>query len=91
MAAQHKNDDKLTPADPAREQIAALTDDETPIPQQRRGFLPFDANAFDRVFISIVCLVAIHLLWFRFLETSLSINIATVISLILAFVIIRWG
>jgi predicted small integral membrane protein len=91
MAAPYKNDDKLTPADPAKEQIAVLSEDEAPPPEERRGFLPFYANAFDRVFISIVLLVAIHLLWFRFLEASLSINIATVISLILAFVIIRWG
>jgi predicted small integral membrane protein len=90
MAAQYKKDDKLTPADPVK-QIAAMTEDEAPPPPERRGFLPFDANAFDRVFISIVCLVAIHLLWFRFLEASLSINIATVLSLIVAFVVIRWG
>ncbi len=89
MASELKNDDKLTPADPAKPQIAAM-DDPPPL-EERRGFLPFDANAFDRVFISIVCLVAIHLLWFRFLEASLSINIATLLSLILAFVIIRWG
>jgi predicted small integral membrane protein len=83
-------DDKLTPADPALEQ--RLTESEAPVEQERHGFLPFHANTFDRVFISIVCLVAIHLLWMRFLEPlSLSINIATIISLILAVIIIRWG
>ncbi len=56
-----------------------------------QGFLPINTNTFDRWFISIVCLIAIHLLWFRFLEASLSINFATVISLVLAYVIIRWG
>jgi predicted small integral membrane protein len=90
MAAEHKHDSKLTPAERAK-QLAALTDDEVPVERARTGFLPFYANAFDRVFISIVCLVAIHLLWFRFLEASVSINIATVISLILAYVIIRRG
>ena len=28
----------------------------------RQGFLPFETNTFDRVFISVVCFVAIHLL-----------------------------
>jgi predicted small integral membrane protein len=64
---------------------------ETDRRQPRQGFLPIHANTFDRVFISIVFFVAIHLLWFRFLEASISINVATLISLILAFVIIRWG
>ncbi len=59
--------------------------------QRRQGFLPITTNAFDRVFISIVCFVAINLLWFRFLEAYLSINIATVITLILGYIIIRWG
>jgi predicted small integral membrane protein len=59
--------------------------------QPRQGFLPIHANTFDRVFISIVLFVAIHLLWFRFLEASISINVATLISLIVAFIIIRWG
>lgn len=59
--------------------------------QPRQGFLPIYTNTFDRVFISIVFFVAIHLLWFRFLEASISINVATLISLILAFIVIRWG
>jgi len=59
--------------------------------ERRQGFLPIRTNTFDRVFISITCFVAINLLWFRFLETYLSINFATVIGLVLAFVIIRWG
>jgi predicted small integral membrane protein len=59
--------------------------------KRRVGFLPIETNLFDRYFISIMILVAVHLLWFRFLEPSLSINIATVITLILMFVIVRWG
>lgn len=55
------------------------------------GFLPIVTNTFDRVFISVVVLVAIHLIWFRFLEAYLSIHIATLISLVLGYVIIRWG
>jgi predicted small integral membrane protein len=65
--------------------------DEPKRSTRRQGFLPINTNTFDRCFISVVCFVAIHLLWFRFLEASLSINIATAITLILAYVIIRWG
>ncbi len=60
-------------------------------PARRQGFLPITTNSFDRGFISVVLLIAIHLLWFRFLEAYLSINIATAIALILAYIIIRWG
>jgi predicted small integral membrane protein len=56
-----------------------------------RGFLPIDTNLFDRYFISVVILVAIHLLWLRFLESFLSINFATVLSLIIGYAIVRWG
>jgi len=59
--------------------------------QRRQGFLPINTNTFDRVFISVVCLIAIHLLWMRFLEIALPLEIATVISLVLAFAIIRYG
>lgn len=55
------------------------------------GFLPIMTNTFDRVFISIVVLVAVHLIWFRFIESFISVNIATILSLILAYIIIRWG
>jgi predicted small integral membrane protein len=37
----------------------------------RAGFLPIVTNGFDRVFIAVVLLIAIHLLWMRFLDTSL--------------------
>lgn len=65
--------------------------DEPPPPPPRKGFLPIDTNLFDRWFISVVCLVAIHLLWLRFVESILPIGFATVISIILGFAIIRWG
>ena len=58
---------------------------------RRQGFLPITTNTFDRVFISIVCFVAINLLWFRFVEAYLPIHVATVICLVLAFVILKWG
>ena len=57
----------------------------------RRGFLPIATNGFDRFFISVVLYVAIHLIWMRFLEASLPLNIATVGSILLAIVIIWKG
>ena len=61
---------------------------------KRRGFLPIDTNGFDRGFIGVVFFVAIHLLWLRFVEIeplSLPLWMATVISVIWALVIVRWG
>jgi predicted small integral membrane protein len=64
-----------------------------PKPRRERpqGFLPMVTNTFDRYFISVIVLVAIHLLWFRFLEASLSIHIATILSLVIGYIIVRWG
>jgi hypothetical protein len=53
--------------------------------------LPIEVNAFDRVFISVVLLVAIHLLWMRFLEAYLPLEIATILSVLLGILIIRKG
>ena len=55
------------------------------------GFLPITTNLFDRIFIAVVLFVAIHLFWMRFLEQSLSIYIATAISVVVGLVIIRRG
>ncbi len=61
-------------------------------PKDRRGFLPIDTNWFDRIFISVVLYVAIHLLWMRFIEPQdVPLWIATVLSIVLAAVIIRRG
>ena len=65
----------------------------------RKGFLPFVTNLWDRFFISMVCLVAIHLLWMRFIEQPLqeflpppfALLVATVISVILGFFIMTKG
>jgi predicted small integral membrane protein len=65
----------------------------------RKGFLPFATNLWDRFFISMVCLVAIHLLWMRFVEQPLqkflpppfALLVATVISVILGFFIMTKG
>ncbi len=57
----------------------------------RRGFLPIETNTFDRVFISVLCFVAIHLLWMRFVESFLPLWVATLINLALAVWIVRKG
>jgi predicted small integral membrane protein len=58
---------------------------------ERHGFLPIVTNGFDRIFISVVIFVAIHLLWMRFLEADLSLYVATALSVVLGAVIVRWG
>jgi predicted small integral membrane protein len=55
------------------------------------GFLPIQTNAFDRVFIGAVVFIAIHLLWMRFLEAHLPLYVATVLSLAIAWLIVRRG
>ncbi|MBK8033473.1 MAG: ABC transporter permease subunit [Chloroflexi bacterium] len=70
---------------------ATLTSFRARTISERKGFLPINANTFDRVFISIVLLVAIHLLWMRFVEAFLPIEIATLISVVLGIFIIWKG
>jgi len=55
------------------------------------GFLPFHTNAFDRVFIGVVILIGLHLLWLRFMEPTLPIGVATLISLVIGYVVVRRG
>lgn len=55
------------------------------------GFLPMPTSTGDRIFISVVLFIGIHLLWMRFLEHHLPLLVATVISSVLAFAIIRGG
>ncbi len=57
----------------------------------RPGFLPIVTNAFDRVFISAVVFVALHLFWMRFLEAEASIYFATLLSIVVGWVIVRRG
>lgn len=67
-------------------------DDDTEQPVvERRGFLPIETNAFDRVFIAVLVFVAISLFWMRFVESVLPLSIATVLSLILGAIIIARG
>lgn len=58
---------------------------------QHKGFLPIPTNTFDRVFISVVLYIALHLLWMRFFESFAPLWIATVLALVLAVVIVRRG
>lgn len=60
----------------------------------RKGFLPFRTNTWDRFFVSVLCFVAISLLWMRFVEPYLfphNIWIAAILSVILAVFVIRRG
>ncbi len=59
--------------------------------RETEGFLPFHTNAFDRVFIGVVILIGIHLLWLRFMEPTLPIGMATLISLVIGYVVVRRG
>ncbi len=64
----------------------------TPVAHRgRRGFLPIETNWFDRVFIGVVLLVAIHLLWLRFLEQALPLPVGTALALILLVLIVLRG
>lgn len=55
------------------------------------GFLPIRTNLFDRIFIGVVIFVAIHLFWMRFLEAHISLYVATAISLVVGWIIVRRG
>ena len=55
------------------------------------GFLPFHTNAFDRFFIGAMILIGIHLLWLRFMEPTLPIEAATVLSLVVGYYVVRRG
>ncbi|ADA67030.1 conserved hypothetical protein [Thermotoga petrophila RKU-10] len=45
-------------------------------------------NLFDRIFISVVIFVAVHLLWMRFFEQHFPLYIATIISFLIGIFII---
>ncbi|HML21368.1 MAG TPA: DUF2160 family membrane protein [Aggregatilinea sp.] len=58
---------------------------------KRRGFLPFETNPWDRIFIGLLLTVAIHLLWMRFLEEYITLTIATILSLIIMVILFVRG
>lgn len=45
----------------------------------------------DRIFIGVVTFIAIHFLWMRFVESYVSLWVATIFSAALMIVIIRQG
>ena len=56
------------------------------------GFLPFETTPGDRVFVSVVTGIAIHLLWMRFLEPpGLPIWVGTICSVLLGVLIVKKG
>ena len=59
--------------------------------EKTEGFFPFCTSAFDHVFIGVVILIGIHLLWLRCGEPALPIGVATVISLVIGYVVVRRG
>ena len=59
--------------------------------ERKPGFLRIKTNLFDRVFISVMIFVGLHLIWMRFLEQYLPLSVATLISIVLGFVIVKWG
>jgi predicted small integral membrane protein len=74
------------------DQVDIIEEDDTPMDEERTGFLPIQTNWFDRCFIGVVIWVAISLFWFRFLEPAgLSIWIGNAISLAIAAYIVRKG
>lgn len=58
---------------------------------QRNGFLPIRTNLFDRYFISVVILIALHLMWMRFLEEHIPLTVCTIISIAIGALIVRKG
>lgn len=74
-------------------QPSPLQPDGNAIPHsvERRGFLPFPTNAWDRIFVSGLCLVAIHLLWLRFLEAYIPLWGAMIVSIALGVFIFKRG
>jgi predicted small integral membrane protein len=67
-------------------------DDAAPAaPPKKVGFLPIQTNAFDRVFIGVVAFVAIHLAWMRFVEASIPLYVATILSVLVGALIVAKG
>jgi predicted small integral membrane protein len=57
----------------------------------RIGFLPIATNWFDRLFIAIYIVVAMELLWMRFLEAAIPLWICHILVLALGVIVIRKG
>jgi len=55
------------------------------------GFLPFETTPGDRIFVSVVTGIAVHLFWLRFVEQVLPIWVATLLCIILGVFIVKKG
>jgi predicted small integral membrane protein len=55
------------------------------------GFLPIETDRGDRVFVSVITGIAIHLLWLRFVEQFLPIWVATILCIIIGVIIFKKG
>jgi len=58
---------------------------------RRRGFVPFATNTFDRVFIAVVTGVAAFLLYFRFLESDVTVWVPFAVWVAWLAVVVRKG
>ena len=79
------------PVQSAPGRLSIVNDEAFTPPVERRGFLPFPTNAFDRIFVSGLCLVAIHLLWLRLVEAYLPLWGAMIVSIALGVFIFKRG
>ena len=55
----------------------------------RRGLLPLNTTRGDRFFISLLSSAFVHVGWLAL--TDLNVLVASAISIVLAFVLMRWG
>lgn len=53
--------------------------------------LPFRSNLWDRIFIGVVIMFAVHLLWVRFVEKFLPLTVATVGTLFFLVLLVITG
>lgn len=54
-----------------------------------RGFLPIQTTRGDRFFISLLSAAFIHLLWIGMVGAG--IHIASIIAIVWAVIVLRWG
>ncbi len=55
----------------------------------RRGFLPLETTRGDRFFMSLLASAFVHVGWLA--VTDVTVLIASALSVLLAFVLMRWG
>ena len=85
--------DESTHVQSATQPVSSLgpTDNSVRPASRPQGFLPFPTNAWDRIFVSGLCLVAIHLVWLRFIEAYVPLWGAMIVSIALGVFIFKRG